>query len=220
MRIKLISANFGDLSEVKFENKEELEKYDITFVNYSDDNKLYGEKLQIDNRLKSKVPKMIEWKNTKEEPYDYYIWIDSKFTIKSGFIEKMLEGIKGYDLCLFEHPERNTIKEELDFMTSLMNQGDTYLLSRYNVGDITNQVNKYLSDTTFIDNKLFACGCFIYTKELVANKEDNLMTEWILHNYSYSPQDQLSMPYLLQKYKTNYNVFDFNLLRCDYLKYN
>lgn len=217
MKIKLISANFGGHSEIRIHNPEELTKYNVDIVSYTDQN-TPSRHLSVHSRLKGKIPKMLEWENGGD--YDYYIWVDSKFTLLDGIIEQMINGIGEHDLCLFNHPERSSIKVELEFMNTLMGQGNQYLISRYQGEDMDNQVNEYLSDPEFIDDKLFSCGCFIYSKKLIENKNYNLLKEWFYHNAKYSIQDQLSLPYLLTKFKTNYNTFDFNLLNCSYLRYN
>lgn len=215
MRIKIITASFGLSSSLIINNLKEISDLDIDVHIYNDSNTPYRN-LSLSSRLKGKIPKMLEWeKSESESEYDYYIWFDSKFIINEGVIAKMLEGINGYDMCLFKHPERSSIKDELDFMNRLMSNNNNYLLSRYSGEDMDEQVSKYLSDDKFIDNKLFSCGCFIYSKELVRNKEYNLMKEWFYHNVIYSIQDQLSLPYLLQKFKINYNTFDFNILNSD-----
>ncbi len=217
MKIKLISGAFGGHSELKINNQQELDKYNVDVVLYNDQNTA-TRNLSLSSRLKGKIPKMLEW--SLENDYDYYIWVDSKFTLQDGIIEQLLKGIDGYDLCLFNHPYRSTVSDELSFMNGLMQRGDQYLISRYQGEDMDKQVSNYLADPDFIDNQLFACGCFIYSKRLVENQNHNLMKEWFYHNTIYSIQDQLSLPYLLAKFKTNYNTFNFNLLNCSYLRYN
>jgi len=217
MKIKLISGAFGGHSQLIINNHEELAKYNVDVVLYNDSN-TPSRALSLHSRLKGKIPKMLEWE--LDEDYDYYIWADSKFTLNDGIIEQLLKGIEGYDLCLFNHPYRNTIQSELDFMNNLMARGDNYLISRYQGEDMDKQVLKYTQDEEFVDDKLFACGCFMYSKELIKDKDNNLMKDWFYHNAMYSIQDQLSLPYLLTKHKTNYNTYNFNLLNCSYLKHN
>ena len=45
------------------------------------------------------------------------------------------------------------------------------------------------------------------------------MKEWFYHNCLWSVQDQLSLPYLLQKFKTNYKLFKGNVYNNEYTKY-
>lgn len=218
MKIKLISANFNNHRPLVLNNKTEMDKLGLSVSIYNDVN-YHNRSLALQPRLKSKIPKMLEWFNQQDE-YDYYIWLDSKFTVNEGFITELINQTGDNDLMLFNHPNRNSIKEELEFMEKLMVNNDDYLKNRYDGEPMREQVEFYLSDNTFIDNKLFACGCFLYTKNLVENKNYNILKEWFLHNTIFSIQDQLSLPYLLQKFNTKYDVFNFNLLNNKFLKYN
>ncbi len=173
--------------------------------------------LSLHPRLKSKIPKFLQWKITEA---DYYIWFDSKFKVTSSkFVDWHLKEIGSHDLCLFEHPERSTIKEELDFMQEMMSDNNQYLNERYIGEPMKEQVEHYLAHPNFSDNSLFSCGMFIYSKNLVLNKDYNLMTDWLLECTYWSVQDQLSIPFLLQKHKVNYNTYDYHILKNRYTIY-
>jgi hypothetical protein len=100
-----------------------------------------------------------------------------------------------------------------------MENNDQYLIERYTGESFKEQVDEYLKDKTFVDDKLFACGFFAYSKKLVKNKDYNLMTDWFFHNCYWSIQDQLSLPYLLNKHKTDYKIFDFDIFSNKYVDY-
>ena len=51
-------------------------------------------------------------------------------------------------------------------------------------------------------------GFFVYSKNLVKNKDFNLMKDWFFHNTIHSIQDQISFPYLLNKHKVKYKIFN------------
>jgi hypothetical protein len=61
---------------------------------------------------------------------------------------------------------------------------------------------------TWKDNILIDCGTFIYSKSIIENKEYNLMKEWFYQNCLWAVQDQVSFPYLLHKFKTNFRLFE------------
>ena len=169
-------------------------------------------------RLKGKIPKMLEWLSSPG--YDYYIWVDSKFTLNNGIIETLINQLGDADLGLFKHSHRDSVQSELEFVNLLIEQGNHYLNSRYVGEHMDKQVSDYLSDETFVDDKLFAAGCFIYSSKLVENTQYNILKEWFFHNNLYSIQDQLSLPYLLHKFKTKYITFDFDLLNTELMNYN
>lgn len=208
-KIKLISASFGDSESISLLNKQSLIDKGVTLAIYNDKN-FISRQNSMHSRLKSKIPKMLEWLND-DLSYDYYIWIDSKFTISGDCLELLLSHINSHDICLFRHPQRTSISSELEFVQKYMQKNSSYLVSRYQGEDMKKQVDTYLADKSFNDNSLFACGCFVYSKNLVKNKNDNLMKEWFFHNTIYSVQDQLSLPYLLHKYNTNYSCFNFGI---------
>lgn len=219
MKIKLISSNFDKHRELIFENFNELSSLNIDLFNYGDFN--FPSRIKsLHPRLKGKVPKILGWMYDNKTEYDYYIWCDSKFTIKEGCVSELIRQIKDFDLCLFRHPHRNTISEEYEFVKQKMEAKDGYLLERYEGENMEQQIKDYMSDNEFVDNCLFACGLFVYSKRLIENKEYNILKEWFFHNCFYSVQDQLSLPYLLQKFKTNYTTFDFGIFDNTLTVYN
>jgi len=211
-KILILSANFGLGQELKSDVPFEYGDYQIDVIKYNDDN--FPKRTNaLHPRLKAKIPKMLGW--YYNPGYDFYIWMDSKFTIThSKFFGVIFEHINNTDLCVFNHPNRTTIKSEAEFCTS---DSEPYLISRYKDEPMIEQVNHYLTDPNFVDDKLFAMGCFLYSKHLVENKEHNFMTDWLFHNMIWSVQDQLSFPYILSKYTINYSVYNTPLLDNNFL---
>jgi hypothetical protein len=181
-------------------------RYEIVFNRIDDDVESPRIKA-MSPRLRGKIPKMIVWED--HPGYDYYIWMDSSFSLlKTNAIEKMVDYCIGWDACFFKHPARTSVKQELDFVVELMKNDNQYLIERYSGEKMTEQVDFYLKDATWQDNLLLACGIFIYSKSIIENKEYNLMKEWFYQNCLWSVQDQLSLPYLLHKFKTNFRLLE------------
>lgn len=218
-KIRLITASFGDDPNVlTIEAPLGYKDYIIDLAFYNNIN-THSRAYSLHPRMKGKLPKMMEWHDNPD--YDYYIWMDSKFSILEGFIENMLqyENDDNADLILFKHPERSSMREEMDFMSEKMREGSTYLNERYKGEIMEEQMDLYLSDENFVDDKLFYCGCFLYSKKLVENREYNVMTDWLLNCVMYCTQDQLWLPYLLKKHKVNYKVYTHDLLNNNFLRY-
>ncbi|WP_442587813.1 glycosyltransferase domain-containing protein [Pedobacter sp. AW31-3R] len=218
-RIRLISAAFGS-------TKKELSiKFPLIHKDYIIDQAFYNDqnyqsrKHSLNPRLKGKIPKMMEW--LSHPNYDYYIWVDSKFTLLEGFIEKMIGQIEDQDanLLLFSHIERSSIKEEMDFMMEKMRSGSEYILSRYDGEILEDQVNRYIGNENFKDCRLFNCGLFLYKKKLVINRDYNLMTDWLMHCVLYNIQDQLWLPYLLYKHQVNYKIHNDHMIVNDFVRH-
>jgi len=215
-QVLLITAAFGEnIKELIIKSPLSNDDYSFYIAGYNDSN-THSRANSLHPRLKGKIPKMVGWQDAPG--FDYYIWVDSTFTILDGFVENIMEFVnEDYDLFLFAHTKRNSIKDELDYINLKLSQGVKYVVERYGGELINEQVALYLSDKTFIDNSLFAGGCFMYSNRLVQNKDYNMMTDWLLHNTLYSIQDQLSLPYLLHKHQVNYKVYPHILMKNNFL---
>lgn len=192
------------------------DKYKITFNRIDD----YTESARVKAmapRLRGKVSKMVIWED--HPGYDYYIWADSRFSIvNENAIEKLVDQCVGVDACFFKHTGRNSVRQEADFVLSLMADGNQYLLDRYYGERMEEQVEHYFKDTTWNDNKLFECGIFVYSKSVIENTDYNLMKEWFYQNCIWSVQDQLSLPYLIHKFNISYKVLPGNVYENEYFK--
>lgn len=160
-------------------------------------------------RLIAKIPK-IKFYNLVPEKYDFYIWLDSKFTIHKYWLEYiiwLIESYSNYDIITSKHSARSTIKEELYILNEQITKYKTNsFLSKYNINEIKTQVKYYLKAPKFNDNILYELGMIIYHSNILGKKE--FLEEWYSHNYYLSIQDQLSFPYLCQKH--NINVIGIN----------
>jgi len=214
-KIRVISASFGkDKKELDIDAPLFYKDYVIDVVLYNDQN-TKSRVNSLHPRMKSKIPKMMDWLDNPD--YDYYIWLDSKFIVLEGFIENMLRYEGKADLFLFNHPERTSIKTEFEHINNKMEKGNTSLIDKYGGELMKEQVELYLSDENFIDDHLFSMGCFMFSKAVVKNKDFNLMTDWLLHSFLYSTQDQLSFPYLLNKWKVKYVIYPENIMNSNFL---
>ena len=208
IRVLVTTASFGGGLYSKWVDQVS-DRYEIVF-NRIDDHVESSRKKAMSPRLRGKIPKMVVWED--HPGYDYYIWMDAGFSISDpSAIERMVDACIDVDACFFAHSGRSSVKQELDFVISLMNTGNQYLLDRYNGERMKEQVEEYYKDVTWKDNILFECGTFIYSKKVVENKNYNLMKEWFYHNCIWSVQDQLSLPYLLHKFNINYKLLEGNV---------
>jgi|694.fasta_scaffold35292_4 hypothetical protein len=218
-KVRVVTADFGNHINNFHYNlpNQNSTLYDIDYECLTDKN-TPSRHNSLHPRTKGKIPKMLDW---VEHDADYYIWFDSKFkVVNDNFVEEIIQDLGDFDLGLIKHPQRDSIKSELEFMEKEMINKNDYLISRYDGERMKEQVNFYLSDSNFVDNKLFGLGFFIYSKKLVENKDYNIFTDWFLHNCYWSIQDQLSLPYLLNKHKINYKIFDLKLLDNKHLKWS
>ena len=163
-------------------------------------------------RLQSKIPKMLGFEY--HPGYDYYIWLDGSIQIHSSeTISWLVSCCGGNDIALFRHPFRNSIRDELNYMVKLMQEGNSYLLNRYTNEPMIEQVEMYESDSEFRDDCLYALGAFVYNKSII-NK--GILNNWFYHNARYSIQDQLSFPYLLFKHQIKSSIIEKNIFQNPY----
>ncbi len=206
-KIHVSSCSFGknnEAREIVFPEQIENEEYEITTSFYNDLNFPLRQN-SLHPRLKGKIPKMLEWLHVDA---DYYVWADYPIEIKTNEFYKIVEELGDFDICVFEHRDRKSIREEFEFMEVQKRNNNSYIISRYENEPIKEQVDLYLEDPDFRDDKLFNLGFFIYSKNIVKNKDFNLMTDWFFHNTVYSIQDQISFPYLLNKHGVKYKTFN------------
>lgn len=218
-RVRIISTAFEEgKSELTIETPLVYKDYVIDLALYNNSN-TPSRVASLHPRMKCKVYKMMDW--LEHPDYDYYIWINAKFTILDGFFENIFAfEDDDAELFLFNHPQRSSIRSEMDFMTEYMKMGNPYVLRRYTGDIMEEQVTKILADHSFIDDQLFDGGLFMFKKKLVENKDHNLMLDWLLYNTMYSVQDQLWFPYLIQKYKVKYKVYDHHLYKNNFLRHS
>jgi SAM-dependent methyltransferase len=171
--------------------------------------------LSISPRMQAKYPKMCAFEWFKDA--DLIAWIDSSFTVTtSGLAAWLIEKLGDGDICLMPHIARNSVSEELAFMTQLMAAGDQYLVSRYAEEPMAEQVSSYLAEKHFEDHWLSANGCFVYrnTPALQA-----LMKDWLLECVRWSSQDQLSLPYVMQRHGISPRWLDCGLWNCPHMQF-
>jgi len=172
------------------------------------------------NRLLAKIPRMQFYKLLPKE-YDYYIWCDSKFTLCSYWLEYVLfliERYSEYDFLVSEHCERSSITEELNYMIRHMKDKSENLCSKYNMADMYYQVHSYVKDKNFKDKKLFETGFLVFSKRILQHKE--FLDDWYGHNFYYTIQDQLSLPYLCNKHKIKVYSIKQRIYDMPFTKYN
>jgi hypothetical protein len=219
LKVLVTTSGFGDIHTLKSVWVEQkIDGFEVDFKRFDDTN--YPSRINsMHPRLKGKIFKMLAW---EEFPgYDYYIWMDSTFhMIKSKAVEYAIKSIGNADICLFRHPERTNLKDEVDYVTARLQWNDPYISARYGGERIIEQYDSYTNDPDFIGDELFAAGCFIYHKRLVENKDYNLLKEWFYHNCIWSVQDQISLPYLISKFDVKHNLFDTGVYNNPYFQFD
>ncbi len=170
-------------------------------LNYYHDGNTPSRHLSMHPRLKSKIPKMLEWKYVDAE---WYVWLDSSIKLKDiDIAEVILDTAGNNPLCLFRHTKANSILEEVNYIRSQLANNNKYFTKRYQGEPLLEQLIQYYGDQDFTDENLFSMTFFAYHR-----KARKLMEEWFIHNAIWSIEDQVSFPYLLQQSGLSYSLFE------------
>ena len=199
-RMHFVSAHFG--GPVPWDFHVTSDTVEVSTAYYTDSN-TPSRHLAMHPRLKSKIPKMMEWRNIDS---DWYVWIDSSLKLKNNFLDlpaQILKVAGDNPLVLFRHTAGTSIREEAQRVLISMKNNHGYLIKRYTGEPIQEQVIYYYGDPNFRDNQLFATGFFAYHRSAAP-----MLQEWFNHTIMWSLQCQISFPYVLQKSGLEYSIFE------------
>jgi len=213
MKVCIITANMGNMDK----DQQPVEQSIPTdFYKFNDENFLPRVNA-LSSRLQARIPKIFGWQMIPG--YDYYIWIDSSFTIKSPdtakwFVEQCEQ--EDIDMVFFKHPERNSLKEEADFIKEKLKQRNYYLYPRYHNEIFDEMLAEMYEDKTFIDNLLIADAEFVYKN---TSRLKEFAREWWYWTSRYNVNDQFGLSYALHKTKIKYKIINQHYLYTDYMTY-
>ncbi|MEI9928882.1 MAG: glycosyltransferase domain-containing protein [Sphingomonas sp.] len=123
MKVHICSAHFGG-KPPNILPRLVQKHHDVTQSFYSDENTPSRINC-MHPRLKGKIPKMLEH---RVHDADWYIWIDSKFVIKSADLASdVIETAGNSQIILYCHPFRSSIREESELIAERISNGDEYL---------------------------------------------------------------------------------------------
>lgn len=155
----------------------------------------------LPDRLKAKyfklqMEKFIPW-------YDTYVWIDGNIEVKSpDFVKKMTENIPFSPIVIQRHHERQTIKEEIDFILSSENE---YLTTRYGKQPLKQEYEYYLKEGMPKNAPLYSCNIFAYNAR--GNGASFFMAYWWRLCLHWSWFDQSAFSYLAWMHNQDYDKY-------------
>jgi len=217
MRILVTSANLGQIDPLGLQHLPQRIPVGTSInLRYHTDQTMPPRVNALHPRLQAKIPKMLS--HETDPGYDYYLWLDSSIYIAhQDAILWMLGELGSHEIALFRHPHRNAVGDELRFCVEQMNGQNPYLRNRYLNEPMQQQVASYLATGSYVDDRLFACGIFLYSKALLAHRPDFLRS-WYFECARWSVQDQLSLPWLLHKHGVRYSTVNGDIFDNPYFK--
>jgi hypothetical protein len=210
-KICIITANMGKFDK-EFQYVEQSIKFD--FYQFTDSN-FPPRYCAMTPRMQARIPKCFSWQMIPN--YDIYIWVDSSMAITNkDTVKWFLDQLSDEDAAFFKHPDRNTIREEADFIKRKIQEKNYYLTPRYSNELIDEELKEILSTNYPLNSPLIASTAFVYHNSI---DMQDMLKEWWYHISRYHIVDQLGLPYCLWKYDINYNLINAHYMRTPYLEY-
>lgn len=218
MKIQVVSANIGGIDPAHLQNES---VFQVVPKNWNCATMIYTEEQlpprpnSLSLRLQSRIPKTMAWELLPGA--NYYIWMDSAFTFRRhDAVKWLVSKCYGVDMAIFAHPDRRTIKQEAEYIKTMINRGNKYLIDRYEGEPLLEQIQMYQRNG-FDDSILYMCGVFIYKNTA---RMRQVMKEWFRHCCVYELHDQISLPYVLWENNAVVRVLPGNGLRSEYFRYH
>jgi len=209
--ITVLTANLGGFDK-QIDYVEQTVDYD--FFRFTDKN--FPPRLgSMTPRLQARIPKMSGWQ--MKPGYEYYVWVDASCILaKEDSLEWLINKCEDSDFVVFKHPNRNSIKEETDYLKERLEKKCPYITPRYENELIDEQVNIIKADENYIDDHFFASTVMVYKN---TEKAHTALFDWWYHTSRYHSIDQLSLPYVLWRSDCDLTVIQESYLKTPYLKY-
>ena len=199
-KMHFVSAHFGGTPPWFHEIKSN--SVEVSNIYYTDNN--YPSRYNsMTPRLKSKIPKMLEWQNIEA---DWYVWIDSSIKLHQNLEDlprMILDKAGKKPICTFKSSGGDSIREEAYRVIKSIKCKHEYLVKRYSGEPILEQLIHYYGDPEFVDNRLYSTGFFAYNKDAF-----EMLKDWFHHTVVWSLQCQISFPYILQKHGLQCSLFE------------
>lgn len=219
MKVAILSANLGSFDEVKEPVEQELPE-GITQVDYHCfTDKDFPPVAGLSPRFQYRIPKLFGWQ--MYPGYDFYLWLDGSVSLqRPDSLKYYLDQLGNADIAFFAHPNRSSIKDEVDYIDDYLNRrkgrkaGQDYIISRYGNGFHKEQLADIQLDKDYIDDKLYASTTFIYRD---SEEVRDMMRLWWLHQSRYFTCDQIVLPYMLWKHGLVVKTFDQPLYKTGYM---
>jgi hypothetical protein len=210
--IAIVTANIGnydvkyiDISNIKnkkyfdwyyFTDNNSIKSKDWSIMNDNVINKNIENYFNNKNMMIAKYYKVQPFHIEVLKKYKYIIWIDSSIQIinvnfVNDIIQKITSNQLDTEIFLFEHANRTNIMDEYILSSTL---------SKYKDCNMLNQITDYIDKDVNSNYKLYECGIIIYKS---VSSIYSLCDDWWSEINKYGFQDQLSMPYVLNKNNIN-----------------
>jgi hypothetical protein len=211
--IALVSANFASIDEIKVLPRDEA----IDAFHYTDEAtrarsqpaalSTWSRVLVPDyprhdfsSRLRSRYFKHQIHRLDEVRPARWLVWADSSLQFKdTRFILDQVERLRQLSprkrVLLVPHPNRTTIRQEYEFISTEIERGNEYLRVRYGLEKMTEQMEHFRSRGWSDAAPLFCGGFWIVENSELMNR---CWDAWWDQNLRFGMMDQLSLSVVLE----------------------
>lgn len=153
---------------------------------------------------------VMEAKRYKVLPHQFFqnqyrIWIDANITYKESNDYAIARFLNGKDLAIFKHPYRNTVWQEFETL-----QKDKRFKDKWLQKNLKEQMAFYKSQGLPDNTPLWECNFMISRNTESINR---VFDAWWAEICRWQWRDQVSLPYVLWKYKVNMNTIEEGNIR-------
>lgn len=214
MRVAILSANLGNfdtpVDPVPQLFPEGVKQ--VVFHRFTDED--FPPVAGLTPRFQYRIPKLFGWQMFPD--FDIYIWLDGVFSFtRDDCLQWFMQNLGDADMAFFKHPQRNTIKEEVDHIEQKLQEGSKYMIPRYKNGLHKEQMELINKDSEYTDDILYTSTAFIYRNNTYTQLA--LRAWWYLQS-RYFTCDQVALPYALGNSLIKVNVLPGDQYHSDYLK--
>lgn len=194
----------------------------ITTPHHLDDDNDIGLHNSLSNHKQGKVYNMMAAKYYKInhhkipclQGYKYTVWVDGSFKVTNkDFARQCIDLISGNFMCLYAHPYRNTVKEEV---AASLDFNIDYLKTRYYGQPILEQYKSYVENGFSDESGLYACGFIIRQMQLLTS---TFMDIWWKQIQEFSYQDQLSFSYIIERLQLRIGIIPGNIFKNELINF-
>ena len=213
MRIAILTAILGEFDK-PIDPVVQKTKHEVVFHRFTD--KDFPPITGLMPRLQYRIPKLFGWQMFPE--YNIYIWLDGSMSFtRPDCAEWFLSQLGNNDIAFFKHPQRKSIKEEVEHIELKLRENSKYIVPRYKNG-LHREFYDFITRKGYEDNSLYASTSFIYRN---TDKVQMFMNMWWLWQSRYYTVDQLAQTYSAiycqKSIELKVKTIDENLFKLDYL---
>ena len=165
-------------------------------------------------RLRSRYVKHQIHRLPEAPPCRWLVWADSSFLFhESAFLVQAAARLRRLPphrrLLFIPHPDRQTVRQEYEFIRREIEHGNAYLRSRYGADDMDGQMRAYEDSGWNLEATLWCGGFWMVENSEVINR---CWDRWWEHTLRWGTMDQLSLPVLLEDCGLEPEAFGVDLL--------